>query len=104
MKKSAASIIRAKTQAGKKVARRLAPKIKASHVGVAFLTAQITDLEERCAAMRNGINNNGQEKPRRSEEHTSELQSPMYLVCRLLLEKKKKKKQLRIQTTHTNHQ
>src|SRR5437763_2761614 len=28
--------------------------------------------------------------PRRSEEHTSELQSPMYLVCRLLLEKKKK--------------
>src|SRR5208337_5395660 len=29
--------------------------------------------------------------PPRSEEHTSELQSPMYLVCRLLLEKKKKK-------------
>src|SRR5437762_8174154 len=27
---------------------------------------------------------------RRSEEHTSELQSPMYLVCRLLLEKKNK--------------
>src|SRR6195256_6594277 len=27
----------------------------------------------------------------RSEEHTSELQSPMYLVCRLLLEKKKEK-------------
>src|SRR5437879_12792715 len=32
----------------------------------------------------------------RSEEHTSELQSPMYLVCRLLLEKKKKKKQKKI--------
>src|SRR2546425_4160014 len=31
----------------------------------------------------------------RSEEHTSELQSLAYLVCRLLLEKKKKK-----QTTH----
>src|SRR5438094_10457756 len=29
----------------------------------------------------------------RSEEHTSELQSPYDLVCRLLLEKKKKKKQ-----------
>src|SRR3990170_3818648 len=28
---------------------------------------------------------------RRSEEHTSELQSPDHLVCRLLLEKKKKK-------------
>src|SRR6266581_5374671 len=28
----------------------------------------------------------------RSEEHTSELQSPVHLVCRLLLEKKKKNK------------
>src|SRR2546430_4428300 len=32
----------------------------------------------------------------RSEEHTSELQSQSNLVCRLLLEKKKKKKQSRI--------
>src|SRR5437762_10780629 len=31
----------------------------------------------------------------RSEEHTSELQSPMYLVCRLLLEKKKKKREIK---------
>src|SRR3712207_8417373 len=31
--------------------------------------------------------------PARSEEHTSELQSRQYLVCRLLLEKKKKSKQ-----------
>src|SRR5687767_15633923 len=31
-------------------------------------------------------------RPDRSEEHTSELQSLAYLVCRLLLEKKKKKK------------
>src|SRR5687768_18501535 len=30
-------------------------------------------------------------KPARSEEHTSELQSRLHLVCRLLLEKKKKK-------------
>src|SRR4051794_41755416 len=29
------------------------------------------------------------ESPLRSEEHTSELQSPVHLVCRLLLEKKK---------------
>src|SRR5690348_18092909 len=34
----------------------------------------------------------------RSEEHTSELQSPVHLVCRLLLEKKKKKN-----TTKTPH-
>src|SRR5437764_1791428 len=33
-----------------------------------------------------------EEHAARSEEHTSELQSPMYLVCRLLLEKKKKTK------------
>src|SRR5476651_2859176 len=35
--------------------------------------------------------------PLRSEEHTSELQSRQYLVCRLLLEKKKKR-----QTQQTN--
>src|SRR2546423_14264664 len=37
----------------------------------------------------------GRPRPR-SEEHTSELQSLAYLVCRLLLEKKKKKQ-------HTNY-
>src|SRR5437763_2270131 len=36
----------------------------------------------------------------RSEEHTSELQSPMYLVCRLLLEKKKKKQEMQTQLIH----
>src|SRR2546426_130952 len=47
---------------------------------------------------------------RRSEEHTSELQSPCNLVCRLLLEKKKKKSHESDQsqtqydrTTHTRH-
>src|SRR3712207_7429524 len=37
----------------------------------------------------------------RSEEHTSELQSRQYLVCRLLLEKKKKHHML--STTHTRY-
>src|SRR6202158_6416152 len=48
----------------------------------------------------------GREEPRfapaswaRSEEHTSELQSPPDLVCRLLLEKKKKTQQLDTHTT-----
>src|SRR5258708_20563893 len=36
---------------------------------------------------------------KRSEEHTSELQSPDHLVCRLLLEKKKKKNQINQLTT-----
>src|SRR2546426_5317300 len=39
-----------------------------------------------------------QKRAKRSEEHTSELQSPCNLVCRLLLEKKKKKSN--ICTTH----
>src|SRR2546426_3729479 len=36
------------------------------------------------------VERHGDERQRRSEEHTSELQSPCNLVCRLLLEKKKK--------------
>src|SRR5436309_12241621 len=43
---------------------------------------------------------------RRSEEHTSELQSRENLVCRLLLEKKKKKKKNKhdLLTTYKRHQ
>src|SRR2546425_8799277 len=47
------------------------------------------------AAERNGAANpwtSAIHPPARSEEHTSELQSLAYLVCRLLLEKKKKEK------------
>src|SRR3712207_6869276 len=39
----------------------------------------------------------------RSEEHTSELQSRQYLVCRLLLEKKKKSKREREKQDLTSH-
>src|SRR5207244_11197126 len=39
----------------------------------------------------------------RSEEHTSELQSPDHLVCRLLLEKKKKKTKQQMQSQHEQH-
>src|SRR2546425_5637137 len=46
--------------------------------------------------MRVALGSSGKEEIKnghaRSEEHTSELQSLAYLVCRLLLEKKKKKK------------
>src|SRR3712207_7147541 len=38
-----------------------------------------------------GVTDASHEVSRRSEEHTSELQSRQYLVCRLLLEKKKNK-------------
>src|SRR5258708_31447067 len=39
----------------------------------------------------------------RSEEHTSELQSPDHLVCRLLLEKKKNRRKAASHTPTTEH-
>src|SRR5437879_10625214 len=52
-----------------------------------------TDLERAPGSI---IDLYGMSIVNRSEEHTSELQSPMYLVCRLLLEKKKQKKIYRL--------
>src|SRR2546422_5477969 len=49
-----------------------------------------TDVESRTAR-----------RDERSEEHTSELQSRLHLVCRLLLEKKKKKKKKK--RRHSQH-
>src|SRR3712207_8833128 len=46
----------------------------------------LEELRDRVEEARRG----GGKKAQRSEEHTSELQSRQYLVCRLLLEKKKK--------------
>src|SRR3712207_8802357 len=43
------------------------------------------------------------ESDTRSEEHTSELQSRQYLVCRLLLEKKKKKYKYKIYKQREQH-
>src|SRR3712207_7867989 len=48
-------------------------------------------LGARVAIFDEGNSGLGHGKVIRSEEHTSELQSRQYLVCRLLLEKKKKK-------------
>src|SRR6266550_8302589 len=45
----------------------------------------------RCGYERRGSRSAPARRARRSEEHTSELQSRLHLVCRLLLEKKKKK-------------
>src|SRR2546422_3371629 len=52
------------------------------HSGIRYLHLQVMPPEQR---------------GKRSEEHTSELQSRLHLVCRLLLEKKKKHRN----TTHT---
>src|SRR5256885_4586235 len=53
-----------------------------------------TTLFRSCAQQARGAVHHADlpgHRPVRSEEHTSELQSPCNLVCRLLLEKKKKK-------------
>src|SRR5687768_17974548 len=71
--------------------------------GVCNLTIEITDefREKVDKAARSVAGSNNQVEWEdvsqdmwvwRSEEHTSELQSRLHLVCRLLLEKKKKKK------------
>src|SRR5262245_64617147 len=53
----------------------------------------VRDRRGACAALRaRGTPRPDRWTHRRSEEHTSELQSLRHLVCRLLLEKKKKKK------------
>src|SRR5437762_8166342 len=49
------------------------------------LRARLAQRSEQYCRFRPGLEGG----TKRSEEHTSELQSPMYLVCRLLLEKKK---------------
>src|SRR5690348_17358233 len=49
-------------------------------------------IEQRGARARHAHDEDGF----RSEEHTSELQSPVHLVCRLLLEKKKNKRYTRL--------
>src|SRR5690348_17791855 len=51
--------------------------------------AEIRAGEEQREAVPAVARGGHRERERRSEEHTSELQSPVHLVCRLLLEKKK---------------
>src|SRR5256885_9851737 len=53
---------------------------------VALLAQRGEDIAHRARQQHEGEQ---QRKRQRSEEHTSELQSPCNLVCRLLLEKKK---------------
>src|SRR3712207_8511863 len=53
---------------------------------------QVRDVDAHLAGVVNRLADRGGRavRRRRSEEHTSELQSRQYLVCRLLLEKKNK--------------
>src|SRR5690242_21220415 len=59
--------------------------------GAAAVELAAVEPRRQVGRDRDGIGVPGQDDPLRSEEHTSELQSHVNLVCRLLLEKKKKK-------------
>src|SRR2546426_5836020 len=65
--------------------RKVRPKVIRTEKENEAYTEILYDLDRRSA---------------RSEEHTSELQSPCNLVCRLLLEKKKKLRKNRNDTSH----
>src|SRR5690348_17433526 len=62
----------------------------ASTEQVSASTQQTSASTQEIAASAQSLSSTAQEL--RSEEHTSELQSPVHLVCRLLLEKKKIRK------------
>src|SRR5205085_12199137 len=57
------------------------------------LVSELLDRRQRRGQQRQFLAQTAHVDVDRSEEHTSELQSQSNLVCRLLLEKKKKKKQ-----------
>src|SRR5258708_31414920 len=65
--------------------RRCAPRARLAHHQLA-MRAQVLHRELAPQLVKRVIR-----VRKRSEEHTSELQSPDHLVCRLLLEKKKNK-------------
>src|SRR2546426_7552488 len=67
----------------------LAPRVFWSRIRASIVTAFSTSSSN--ATLPTNIAVAEEELKIRSEEHTSELQSPCNLVCRLLLEKKKKK-------------
>src|SRR5437762_10469721 len=56
---------------------------------VAYDLSSVARQHSAAMASQQSLYHNPSLTSQRSEEHTSELQSPMYLVCRLLLEKKK---------------
>src|SRR3712207_7534414 len=78
------------------VAKQLADRYEGTNTGLSLPSTRVDAFN---VTLANELSRNGRRSgltfapeggsERRSEEHTSELQSRQYLVCRLLLEKKK---------------
>src|SRR2546429_1303026 len=62
--------------------RSALPPVADRWLAAEIVSVQLSSLRQRLLIDRGAVN--------RSEEHTSELQSRLHLVCRLLLEKKKR--------------
>src|SRR3712207_2860751 len=69
-------------------------KAEAEGYKVSLIEYHYNDFLQQDSRIESLINNFNVEAYPRSEEHTSELQSRQYLVCRLLLEKKKQQYRL----------
>src|SRR3712207_7376727 len=70
--------------------RRLAQRLQQQGGGIDLALRGIGLVVVANIEIETAVSRPHQTELRRSEEHTSELQSRQYLVCRLLLEKKKK--------------
>src|SRR3712207_6948916 len=87
------------TAATSRPSHRMRPRSARSSPTMARMRLDLpTPLRPRTQVMRPGSASSD-----RSEEHTSELQSRQYLVCRLLLEKKNKYILLPSNITHASH-
>src|SRR5256885_3143008 len=80
--RSPASTTHQQLSAAEQAATGVTPEMVRLSVGIEDVRDIVADLDQALAASRGA-------SAWRSEEHTSELQSPCNLVCRLLLEKKK---------------
>src|SRR2546422_5442586 len=79
--------------------------IPAAKLGLGYRASSLKNLVDTVgpAYAREVLVTGRQFSAERSEEHTSELQSRLHLVCRLLLEKKKKKIKIKPSVTIANN-
>src|SRR5690348_17976898 len=91
MKKSVENLATSKITGGRRYPLRSRRKYEIDRYSVEAVPGEQVTVTRKT---RGGNQKTSLKTTDRSEEHTSELQSPVHLVCRLLLEKKKKKEKI----------